>query len=67
MTRDQLVGWFDKCFGIETAPEWQRTKFFDWVMDQQQRAQQSVERTPSEIGGAKPEFVVFDEISETGK
>lgn len=30
-------------------------------------AEQSVERTPSEIGGAKPEFVVFDEIREAGE
>lgn len=67
MTRDQLVDFFDKCFGIDFAPEWQRTKFFDWVMNQQERAQQSVERTPSEICGAKPEFIVFDEIREAGE
>ncbi len=64
MTRDQLVDWFDKCFGIDAAPEWQRTKFFDWVMAQQNRAQQSVEPTPSEIGGASPYFIIFDDIHE---
>ena len=35
--------------------------------DEIEAVEQSVERTPSEIGGAKPEFVVFDEISDAGE
>lgn len=50
MSRDELVDKFDECFGISTATEAQRKKFFDWVMDQQQAAQQSVERTLVDIG-----------------
>ncbi len=45
MSRDELVDKFDECFGISTATEAQRKKFFDWVMAQQQSAQQSVQAT----------------------
>jgi len=44
MLRNELVDKFDECFGISTATEEQRKKFFDWVVSAfndaaQQRAQ----------------------------
>lgn len=54
MSRDKLVDKFDECFGISTATEAQRKKFFDWVMAQQQSAQQNAHLTL----GSPPVFCV---------